>query len=92
MGMKVFDFRKLEESRLILVVENVYETRAGIDTLLGKRLPRRFGKRRRRSDKHHSAPATRPDTGERVRVTRQRSRQGGSRTKGRRKRISNKPR
>ena len=32
--MKVVDFRKIEKSRLILVVENVYETRAGIDTLL----------------------------------------------------------
>jgi len=28
------DFRKDESSRLILVVEEVYETRAGIDTLL----------------------------------------------------------
>ena len=32
--MKVMDFRKVEKSRLILVVEDVYETRAGIDTLL----------------------------------------------------------
>ena len=32
--MKVIDFRKVEKSRLILVVEDVYETRAGIDTLL----------------------------------------------------------
>ena len=32
--MKVVDFRKVEKSRLILVVEDVYETRAGIDTLL----------------------------------------------------------
>lgn len=32
--MKVVDFRKIEKSRLILVVEDVYETRAGIDTLL----------------------------------------------------------
>ena len=34
MDMKVLDFRKVEKSRLILVVEDVYETRAGIDTLL----------------------------------------------------------
>ena len=32
--MEVVDFRKVEKSRLILVVEDVYETRAGIDTLL----------------------------------------------------------
>ena len=32
--MKVVDFRKVEKSQLILVVEEVYETRAGIDTLL----------------------------------------------------------
>ena len=32
--MKVVDLRKVEKSQLILVVENVYETRAGIDTLL----------------------------------------------------------
>ena len=32
--MKVVDLRKVEQSRLILVVEDVYETRAGIDTLL----------------------------------------------------------
>lgn len=32
--MKVVDFRKTEKSQLILVVEDVYETRAGIDTLL----------------------------------------------------------
>ena len=32
--MKVVDFRKVEKSRLILVVEEVYETRAGINTLL----------------------------------------------------------
>jgi len=34
MDMKVVDFRKVKQSRLILVVEDVYETRAGIDTLL----------------------------------------------------------
>ena len=34
MDMKVVDSRKVEKSRLILVVEDVYETRAGIDTLL----------------------------------------------------------
>jgi CheY-like chemotaxis protein len=34
MDMKVVDFRKVKKSRLILVVEDVYETRAGIDTLL----------------------------------------------------------
>lgn len=34
MEMKVVDFRKVKKRRLILVVENVYETRAGIDTLL----------------------------------------------------------
>lgn len=34
MDMRVVDFRKVEKSRLILVVEDVYETRAGIDTLL----------------------------------------------------------
>ena len=34
MDMKVVDFRKAKKSRLILVVEDVYETRAGIDTLL----------------------------------------------------------
>jgi len=32
--MKVVDFRKVKKPRLILVVENVDETRAGIDTLL----------------------------------------------------------
>ena len=32
--MKVVDLRKVEKSQLILVVEDVYETRAGIDTLL----------------------------------------------------------
>jgi len=32
--MKVVDLRRVEKSRLILVVEDVYETRAGIDTLL----------------------------------------------------------
>jgi len=32
--MNVVDFRKVEKSQLILVVEEVYETRAGIDTLL----------------------------------------------------------
>ena len=32
--MKVLDFRKNKRRSLILVVENVYETRAGIDTLL----------------------------------------------------------
>ena len=32
--MKVVDFRKVERSPLILVVEDVYETRAGIETLL----------------------------------------------------------
>ena len=32
--MKVVDFRKVKKRRLILVVENVDETRAGIDTLL----------------------------------------------------------
>ncbi|HSE22165.1 MAG TPA: hypothetical protein VLB68_10920 [Pyrinomonadaceae bacterium] len=34
MDMRVVDSRKVEKSRLILVVEDVYETRAGIDTLL----------------------------------------------------------
>jgi CheY-like chemotaxis protein len=34
MAMKVVDFRKVKKRPLILVVENVYETRAGIDTLL----------------------------------------------------------
>ena len=32
--VKVVDFRKVKKRPLILVVENVYETRAGIDTLL----------------------------------------------------------
>ena len=32
--MKVIDSRKVEKSQLILVVEDLYETRAGIDTLL----------------------------------------------------------
>ena len=32
--MEVVDFRKVKKRPLILVVENVYETRAGIDTLL----------------------------------------------------------
>ena len=32
--MKVVDVRKVKKSHLILVVEDVYETRAGIDTLL----------------------------------------------------------
>jgi len=32
--MKVVDIRNAEKSQLILVVEDVYETRAGIDTLL----------------------------------------------------------
>jgi len=34
MDMRVVDSRKVEKGRLILVVEDVYETRAGIDTLL----------------------------------------------------------
>ena len=34
MDMNVVDFRKVKQNPLILVVENVYETRAGIDTLL----------------------------------------------------------
>jgi len=34
MGMRVADSGKAEKSQLILVVEDVYETRAGIDTLL----------------------------------------------------------
>ena len=34
MGMRVVDPGKIEKSRLILVVEDVYETRAGIATLL----------------------------------------------------------
>ena len=34
MDTKVINFRKVKKRRLILVVENVYETRAGIDTLL----------------------------------------------------------
>lgn len=34
MDMEVVDFRKIEKSRLILVVEDVYETRVGIETLL----------------------------------------------------------
>jgi CheY-like chemotaxis protein len=34
MDIKVVDFRKVKKRQLILVVENVYETRAGIDTLL----------------------------------------------------------
>src|SRR6185503_15519494 len=34
MDIKVVDFRKVKKRPLILVVENVYETRAGIDTLL----------------------------------------------------------
>lgn len=34
MDMKVVDFRKVEKPRLILVVEDVAETRAGIDALL----------------------------------------------------------
>ena len=32
--MKVVDFRKVKKRQLILVVEDVYETRSGIDTLL----------------------------------------------------------
>ena len=32
--MRVVDFRQVKKSRLILVVEDIYETRAGIDTLL----------------------------------------------------------
>jgi DNA-binding response OmpR family regulator len=32
--MKVVDYRKVEKGQLILVVEDDYETRAGIDTLL----------------------------------------------------------
>ena len=32
--MNAVDLRKVEKSQLILVVEDVYETRAGIDTLL----------------------------------------------------------
>ena len=32
--MKVMDLRTVKKTRLILVVEDVYETRAGIDTLL----------------------------------------------------------
>ncbi len=34
MDMKVVDFTDVKKDRLILVVEDVYETRAGIDTLL----------------------------------------------------------
>jgi CheY-like chemotaxis protein len=34
MDIRVIDSRKAQKSRLILVVEDVYETRAGIDTLL----------------------------------------------------------
>jgi len=34
MDIRVVDSRKVQKSRLILVVEDVYETRAGIDTLL----------------------------------------------------------
>ena len=34
MDMKVVDLRDVKKNRLILVVEDVYETRAGIDTLL----------------------------------------------------------
>ena len=34
MDMKVVDVRKVKKRQLILVVENVDETRAGIDTLL----------------------------------------------------------
>lgn len=34
MDIKVVDFRAVKKNRLILVVEDVYETRAGIDTLL----------------------------------------------------------
>ena len=34
MDMKVVDLRKVKKRRLIFVVEDVYETRAGIDTLL----------------------------------------------------------
>jgi CheY-like chemotaxis protein len=34
MDMKEIDFRQIEKSPLILVVEDVYETRAGIETLL----------------------------------------------------------
>lgn len=34
MDMNVVDFRQAEKGRLILVVEDVYETRAGIETLL----------------------------------------------------------
>ena len=34
MDMKVVDFTNVKKDRLILVVEDVYETRAGIDTLL----------------------------------------------------------
>ena len=34
MDIKIVDFRRIEKSRLILVVEDVHKTRAGIDTLL----------------------------------------------------------
>lgn len=34
MDMKAVESRKVEKSPLILVVEDIYETRAGIDTLL----------------------------------------------------------
>jgi CheY-like chemotaxis protein len=34
MDMRVVDLRRIKKGRLILVVEDVYETRAGIDTLL----------------------------------------------------------
>ena len=34
MDIKVVDFRDVKKDRLILVVEDVYDTRAGIDTLL----------------------------------------------------------
>ena len=83
MDMKVVDFRKVEKSRLILVVEDVYETRAGIDTLL-KANGYRVAFARAEGEAINSTRPERPDLilvsggG----VTKQRSRQGGSHAKG----------
>ena len=73
--MKVVDARKVEKSQLILVVEDVYETRAGIDTLL-KANGYRVALASTEAINSTRPEAARSDSCERVRVTRQRSRQG----------------
>ena len=60
LDMKVVNFRKVENSRLILVVEDVYETRAGIETLL-KANGYRVVFARAEGEAINSTPPERPD-------------------------------